>query len=788
MKNHAKIWEGRKLAIGALTLAAFCGGAHAATVAYWPLAYANGVRMTESSQIESIGSSSGLAAVPICLDGTSADEVPAGYDYFPVGTNAFPAGYGVYDHVAASNLNAATGLYLKTGNGASGYAHGALKVGNSSGSLSLATFTVECFVRRQAETPRNNSWNAIAVVPRILYDNGTKVNNRDTWGLRITSFQANAVVRARFSNPDQSSSVQFSATCNGLGDFNWHHLALTVDDSTHTAKLYYDYELVGSMDLGFSLTYGQEDLYIGATPQTTSPFGGSLAHFRISDTALLPDQFLQFARVTASPHESNDVLLHINFDKVDGIPHNRNIVFNDAAKGVVQRVVTDSFPTLAEDGLPSSETRASLIASDAATNSGCMANVYAKQSTSYYTWLPAKDIFTNSSFTVECFYKTTESQGYRSLVWRRATSGAQFALNMNAANLRTVVGSGAVQDSSASNDGDWHHAAVVCDRSRGKVMLFRDYRFVDEASISSVNLASDAIPVCIGGLDGTASMRASLGGCIDDVRITMRALTPGEFLTSDYFDPTANTLAWVSFDGSLDSSVSPFALSNCVAEAGSGGDVPSRIDICSGDRVSVIDGRGRLLRRGNLQELLCRTGIVTYASNRLLPLFPNQTIEFFVKADAGQARNAGLLRCNAAFDATIPSWAMSFDSADRLKLRCAFLKDDGTLDSLNEINGTTGVEIADGRRHHVAMTLSQALENGEYSTIVSIYKDYGATPAWTKTVAGRLYYSGDSSVWLGGNTLACIDGIVDELRISNGVLAPEDFIRSELRGLTIIIR
>ena len=778
----------RKLVVGALALAAFCGDANAVTVAYWPLAYGNGVRMAESSKLESIVASPSLTAVPICLDGTNADEVPAGYDYFPVGTNAFPAGYGVYDHSAESNLNATTCLYLKTESGVSGYAHGALKVDNSSGSLNLRTFTVECFVRRQKETPRNNSWNTIAVLPRVLYNNGTKVNNRDTWGLRITTFQANAVVMARFSNPDQSSSVQLSVTCNGLGDFNWHHLALTVDDSTHTASLYYDYELVGSKDLGFSLTYGQEDLYMGASPQTPTPFGGSLAHFRISDTVLPTTQFLQFARVNASPRESEDVLLHINFDKVDGISHNRNIVFNDAAKGIVRRVVTDLFPKIAEDGLPSNEIRASLIASDAATNSGCMTNVYAKQATSYYTWLPSKDFFTNSSFTVECFYKTVEGQTYRSLVWRRAASGAQFSLNMNAANLRTVVGSGSAQDTAASNDGVWHHAAVVCDRPSGKAMLFRDYRLVAETSISSVSRSSDAIPVCIGGLDGSGSTRASFGGCIDEIRITMRALTTGEFLTSDYFNPITNTLAWVSFDGSLDSSVSHFALSNGVAEAAPNGNLPSYIDIPSGESVSVVDGKDHRLRKGNLQELLCRTGIVKYATNRLLPLFSNQTIEFFIKADAGQANNAGLLRCNAAFDATIPSWAMSFDSANQLKLRCAFLKSDGTLDSYNEINGTTGVEIADGQRHHIAMTLSQTLENGEHNTTVSIYKDYDATPVWTKTVAGRLYYSGDSSVWLGGNTLACIGGTVDELRISNGVLAPEDFIRTEFTGVVIIVR
>ena len=132
--------------------------------------------------------------------------------------------------------------------------------------------------------------------------------------------------------------------------------------------------------------------------------------------------------------EPDDVMLHVNFDPVDGISKN-GIAFNEAAKGsAVSLVTTNSLPmlpTLVFDNLPTDEVRGSLIAETAKANTGCMTNVYKKLAATYYKWLPPDDSFTNKSFTVECFYKTREKHDYHYLVRRRVTGATQFSLHLH---------------------------------------------------------------------------------------------------------------------------------------------------------------------------------------------------------------------------------------------------------------------------------------------------------------------------------------------------------------------
>ena len=85
------------------------------------------------------------------------------------------------------------------------------------------------------------------------------------------------------------------------------------------------------------------------------------------------------------------------------------------------------------------------------------------------------------------------------------------------------------------------------------------------------------------------------------------------------------------------------------------------------------------------------------------------------------------------------------------------------------------------------LTLSQA--NGKVTA--SIYKDYETTPSWTKTKAGQLCYgAGYASVWIGASssTTAFFNGQIDELRISRGILTPDEFLRHGKKGLTICVK
>ena len=791
-------------------LAAFLLPARAETVAYWPLAYDNNVRTTTATAFDSIAGA-GLTAYPCSLDDGA---IIPGSDYCPVGTNAFPAGYGVYDPVGNVVRNAGTGLYFKTLTSNAGGYSGMLSVNNPT-SLELKTFTVECFVRRQAETPRNNSWNCVAVMPRMLMNGDKKVVNCDAWGLRILKNGGSpdfGNISVRFSpetltfNEDGTQVTErtavFSGTCENLNDGNWHHIAFSVDDSTHTVKVYFDYQLMNTATLGFSVTYGEgENLYLGATPQTAGAFGGSLAHFRISNEVLTPDKFLQFARNEAAATEDDDVLLHVNFNPVEGLSTN-GIAFNEAAKGsaVLRMTSTSSAAKILLDDPPAENVRNSLTDSQATVNSGCMTNAYAQQATDYYQWFPGEDVFTNSSFTIECFYKTTGSQNYRSLIRRRGDSATQFMLGMNGTKLRAAVWqSVTADDSEASNDGAWHHGAAVYDRVQNRILLFKDYRLAGAVAYQT-HPPSLSNPLCIGGLDGTAGTRPSFGGQIDEVRVTQRALTPGEFLTSDHFDSTSKTLGWVSFDNTLDSSMSSHALSNGVASAAAeDGMAPWYESFGNGEIFRFSDSSRTILRRGDYASLACQTSSVLWASNPLLPLFADKTIEFFIKADSSKnVHDGAILRYGNGFsanlsDSEIPSMYMAFHSGSSLKLRCGILKDTGvvyqTSTDENGINNDTGVVLADGRWHHVAVTIKHTIENEANYVAVSVYKDYAATPDWTKKVAGRLYEAGESIVVIGASSSAkYFNGLINELRISQGALTPDEFLQRWTTGLTLFVR
>ena len=103
------------------------------------------------------------------------------------------------------------------------------------------------------------------------------------------------------------------------------------------------------------------------------------------------------------------------------------------------------------------------------------------------------------------------------------------------------------------------------------------------------------------------------------------------------------------------------------------------------------------------------------------------------------------------------------------------------------VNDDTGIVIGDGRWHHIAMTVDQTAD----TTTMQIYKDHAQTPAWSKQTTGRLYYgSAQGEVWLGASssTTAFFKGRLDEVRISRGVLPPEEFLSYAKRGLVLQVR
>lgn len=527
-------------------------------------------------------------------------------------------------------------------------------------------------------------------------------------------------------------------------------------------------------------------------------FGGSIAHFRISDEVLTEERFLRLDRTTAAADEDPDVLLHVDFEPVEGIT-DRWPFFNDAASGSALRRAANDYDLATDAVTPVPVAYGSLLDAVGRASSHSVTN--STYGTRYVSWYPDEDVFTNTSFTVECFYNAKTQADWKPLVRRKGGSNVQFNLGLSgnennckltAAVIQSDGATKAIVDFVRTDDEQWHHAALVVDRARKSVTLFKDYQTVGSQQYNQ-ELIPTTIPVTIGGDDNGYVFV----GAIDNVRITKRALTVGEFIHGAHAVPDGKTVAWASFDNTLESSV-PNALTNGVASAATdGGSVPWYEAFPGGETRRMVDGTGTVLRVGNLAALAMQDGVVKYSSNPLLPLLKDMTVELRVKVGV-QTPATDLIRCNLYQGlGDVPAWRLAFDGTNGrcLVLRCTTVGADSTATDMNTwgINYNTGIDVADGKWHHIALTVSHSGVGAEASVTTSVYKDYEETPSWTKTTAGQriTYGAGLAEVWIGASssTTAFFDGRIDELRISRGVLAPSEFLRpGKLHGLMVFLR
>lgn len=780
----------------------------AKTVAWWPLAYENGARMTVDTVIDNLADPGVLVAKPVSMkNGSNVDETDSAT--CPQGAAGFASGWGVWNPEDGTTFTNDTALYFHK-NGSTNPA-GALKIADPEKKLQLQAMTFECFFKMQSGLTNMGDWYCIAVMPGKLYlDGTTKIKNYDSWGVRVIG--ANKL-QFRFTKPSARTATTtdtvattYNQTINIDGvsvyDEKWHHVAFAVSPATKGVNVYYDYKYQGYLALPNGLDYGTDDtdVYIGATPQTPGLFGGSIANVRISDKTLEPADFLQ---LTDLARVNPDVVLDADFEVPEGMSFTAygaiNKGYGSYVTMVTSSVNTVVYPYTATGDVPCATAYESIVAADGSANTTTLVNKQPKTGKTYGKFVPVGDDFTNKSFTVECHYKTTQSAQYIPLVRRRGGSNVQFNLGFGgtAGKLSaTVLAKGnnakAVNDTVLSNDDAWHHAALVVDAEAKTLTLYRDYQKVGSNTFANEgSLVAGTTPVCIAGIDNGNMF----DGKIDNVRITMRALKVGEFVQSNHAVVGEDkVLGWASFEDSLDAEgVSMQA--GVAAASTADGSVPAFVAV-PGRNEKIVNADGETLKAGNVKALSFDKGVVKYPDNRALPLVRNQTVEFFMKSGP-QTQFTGLARCNVVQDdAGVPVWGLSFaeypaTAATKLRVRCAVRYASGTVND-TAINNDTDIVVGDNRWHHIAMTIQESTnEDGTKKTKLSIYKDKSMTPDWTKEVGGELYYGeGYASVWLGASSskTAFYTGLIDELKISEGVVAPKDFLRFGKNGMSILIR
>ncbi|MBQ2632116.1 MAG: laminin G domain-containing protein [Kiritimatiellae bacterium] len=769
----------------------------------------------------------------------------------PTYTNAFSSSMTWYDPVTGERATDGKGMYFSTAGG-DGSGNGSAVLVTDNAALHCERITVECMMKVAlgANKTALASWTHLLTM-RNADQASTPSNTKNikAWGM-IVNASGNLVVQAQVPLSDGSaadtslSMTDIYTSGVNLADGNWHHVAITYDQTT--MRVYIDYALRASREWGHGLTYGtasKNRLCIGTFDATTyGRWQGFIDEVRISDEALPPEQFLRIVDVAAYTATDADTVLYLPFNSTDFTPFNS--ATSAVASMVDMRLSTDSkgvYPRFdaGVSAVVSNELHSGIFAANTIMNEGCWTYTNNPAYPEYARYIIIDDfsknnnthLITSGDFTAEFFLKvpTTPTSTSRVLVENTGAKGAgNIQLTVTANYLYCTLYSqeeidkyeaGTVSAMTATDfytpvsnvvGGDWHHVALVVDKTNRRAALYLDgksVRIVENfvlASGVSTHSNNDYRFLKIGEGWGGSSATAIHGLSIDEFRITRRALVPQEFLTKGVASDASareelengTTRAWIAFEGDLN--VGPNGSGVVGSSTATTVSMTYSSDVPGVPGGKLLDGNNNVIREANLSSM-CFSG--AYGSGDTSPDTASQrlffgrnvllerdmksmTVEFFMKGTRNAAKGwATILRMYGNDTGSDSSpfrrlWSLGYkDAAGHIYV----IKD------INDASQTSfypddNVSLADGRWHHIAITFAP---DGTGKTLCNVYKDYKPLGS-QHTFNGEMECDdyGASSMAIGSR----YNGYIDEVRVSKGVLSVDQMLHVEKRGYSILIR
>lgn len=613
-------------------------------------------------------------------------------------------------------------------------------------------------------------------------------------------------------------------------DSNWHHVAVVYSQpdrtANGTASLYYDYELVGSIELS------RDTAANGALRLCASKtWPGLFSALRVSDAALEPDGFMRVSDDIRGAGCADDVIgFYPLDDKADGFSFGADNCDADTATAR-DSVWSDAFSNVAEStGYHCSTTGVRLVVRHEAGTSPNVAFFSTNDVPARYVFngidavmplreletslcelgptmagspntsdwlglfgLPA-DIQNADGFTLEffakfhsvpgtfCFFDQGNSGWNRVVLQKNSDNGLQatFLYQADADSAsRTSYSRMTYPDLDTLADGRWHHVAIVCDGS--KMRLFADYTIRGDE---------------IGFVKGTAigyNYEFRLGNgqawaLFSCLRATARALDPSEFLYAS--DNAGGVLADADWGWRLDGTPGE-ALSEATADV----------------TAAMLDETQYLFKDAHgFTGIPSGSGSLAFAK----PFFPGMRFEGGVETSKNRAATAvseaflatspsgplcapGLVfTAEALVSATAPAsgaatvfgaedavgnpaWSLAVDSTGALVL--AYAMQDASAATNTVMTGFAGSP------HHVALAADIANRS------LSVYVDYSAELSLSPSdITKPLSVDGVRFVVAGGCGGATLSGAIDEVRLSHSILPPAGFLRVKATGTTLILR
>ena len=813
--------------LGMLVVAAALS-AQADTVAWWHFDECDPGTTAPANTVASDQAPTTYAHVYTVGDSSSmATLVENGGDYLPTYTKPF-RGLAVYDPVSDTTRTNRAAMKFRVDSGGStsvrAYYGGALKFEGGydlyQSLYGTSALTVEAFVCTTGGT-----YNLFA--PIVGSVGGMNSWTSERFALYM---QDDGTIAVRLTT-SEGSTLWYDSGDRGnikINDGAWHHVAFTYDGAY--MRIYVDYSLDkkatdGSdrvyVKTGTIPTYSKDNAtWIGGYAREDGSggrkFPGVIDEVRVSSAALTPDQFLRMQPIDMDPDE----IVRVSFTPDEyglmlkkDYAHIGDMLRSNSCDLAVFRKVSNAGSSVLDTETKVGAVMAAKLETDCwienaasfyqATNDAGVAN---------YIQMPKISALirgndgTNASYTVEMFYKTrntvrgTTAEQRQVLMKLGSGSGYFNVLFRGDEYLFYVCKAGEDHyDSVTKNtdDGKWHHVAVVVDGAAQKVSFYSDYRH-EKSQTGALPDIGSGTSIFFGAKESGSGQW--FDGWIDDIRVTRRALGPSEFLTTHPVG-SGNASMLALFEQNYDFTCASNAAFNVtgVGEARTGGNAPTFVKESRGS--VLLDGTNSTAWAANEWSVRLDSSRVVFPSVNFFEA-DAYTVEFWAKfdgiVDSGGAvdadstslsQNLPVMRLVRSDITSEYDWYVFRKNSDPAVVQMAI---GGKYPAWNIPSG----HFVDRKWHHYAFTF-EPIDDGTKTSVKFFYdyanveyeKDGGYVPGFTlnarlpQRIAGHNLMLGE-----GSNDQPNIVGEFDAIRVTKGVLDPSKFLARKPSGFMLFIR
>ena len=350
------------------------------------------------------------------------------------------------------------------------------------------------------------------------------------------------------------------------GDGCWHHVAIVQDRTAGTCTLYTDYQKVATVNAVVPTESATGVLYVGAYQTTyddnvkSSWTKTTIDELRLTAKALKPSEFIvpqAYAENGVSPMVDEDTFAYIGFNGDLGSANELVRDNPDVAHAVVVPLAYGNVPlTGGSEGL-ADRIYAGGYAASAFVDGNKSLSVSATAATMWGMIMDdtvGAKRYTDDSFTVELVFKATASTSTQSYL---IDHEGVFRLYFDTSTHKLVVQAwgedgkcaNVCSSSAALADGNWHHLALVWDKTAAALTVYVDWKSV--GSQTGVSSYTPTGVFMIGWNCWLDANRKLYSGAIDEFRITSRALKPQEFLAAKTYAIEEKTVLYFDFENGL---------------------------------------------------------------------------------------------------------------------------------------------------------------------------------------------------------------------------------------------